>query len=71
MPFIGDEPVRTKVCIDKTCIEQVRHFNYLGRDITCDQDRDIENKVTNFTRMCETIWRTLGSKFRKETQRCV
>ena len=36
-----------------TRIEQVRLFSYLGRDIIYDQDRDIENKVTNITRMCE------------------
>ena len=38
------------------CVEQVRHFNYLGRDIAYDECRDIENEVTNFTRMCGTIW---------------
>ena len=42
MAFIGDEPVRTKICIDNTCIEQVRHFNCLGRDVTYGQDRGIE-----------------------------
>ena len=40
MAFIGDESVWTKLCIDNTFLEQVRHFNYLGRDITYDQDRD-------------------------------
>ena len=61
MAFIGDEPGKSKICIDNTCLEQIRHFNYLGRDFTYDQDRDIENKVTYFTRMCGTIWRTLGN----------
>ena len=69
MSFIGDEPVRTKICIDNACIEQeLRHFNYLGRDITYDQARDIENKVTNFTRICGPIWRTLKNKCRTENK---
>ena len=59
-------PKWAKIYIDNTCIEQVRHFSYLGRDISYDQD--IEKKVTNFTRMCGTIWRMLGNKRRKETQ---
>ena len=45
MAFIGDEPVRTKICIDNTCIEQISHFNYRGRHVTYDQDRDIEKDV--------------------------
>ena len=32
MAFIGDEAVQTKICVDNTCIEQIRHFNYFGRE---------------------------------------
>ena len=33
-----------------------------------DRDRDIENKVTNFTRMYGTIWKTLGNNIEKKVK---
>lgn len=68
MAFLGSNPIRTKIVIEDQVLEQVSHFQYLGCDITYDEDKDIKNKVNTFQRICGTIRRTLKNKTRKETQ---
>jgi hypothetical protein len=57
-----------KINIDNCPLEQVRHFNYLGCDVTYDQDEDIHNKLHKFQNICGTIWRNLKKKTRKDKQ---
>lgn len=39
--------IRTKISINEKVTEQVRNFNYLGYDISYDNDRYINNKHHN------------------------
>ncbi|KAJ4439494.1 hypothetical protein ANN_07618 [Periplaneta americana] len=61
-------PVRSKIIINNTVIEQVSHFKYLGCDITYDYDKDVNIKTQRFQAICGTIARNLKKKTRKETQ---
>jgi hypothetical protein len=48
--------------------EQVKHFNYLGCDITHDQDGDLNRRVQKSRNICGATRRNLNWKTRKETQ---
>lgn len=61
--FQGRDSLRSKICN----LAQITHFKCLGCDITYKYDRDIDNKIATFSRMCGTINRTLGKHCRKET----
>ena len=45
MALLGKNPVRTKIVIDNSVLEQVSHFNYFGCDISYRKDNDIERKL--------------------------
>lgn len=68
MAFRGKHPVRSKIIINNTVIEQVSHFKYLGCDITYDYDKDVNIKTQRFQAICGTIAKNLKKKTRKETQ---
>jgi hypothetical protein len=65
MAFKGKFPVRSKINIDNCPLEQVRHFNYLGCDVTYDQDEDVNNKLHKFQNICGTIRRNLKKENKK------
>lgn len=68
MAFQGPEPIRTKIVVNNKPVEQVKHFNYLGNDISYDRDKDINNKLHKYQIMCGIINRTLKNKVRTETK---
>jgi len=51
MAFKGRDPVRTKIVIDNTIIEQVNLFTYLGNMIYYEAELDIDNKLNNFLKI--------------------
>lgn len=67
MAFIGKYQIRSKIILNNMILEQVRHFNYLGCDISFDEERDLKQKVHKFQSICGTIKRTLKNKTRRDT----
>jgi hypothetical protein len=57
MAYKGKFPVRSKINIDNCPLEQVRYFNYLGCDVTYDQDEDVNNILLKFQNICGTTRR--------------
>jgi hypothetical protein len=45
----------------------VRHFNYLGCDISYEKDNDIDNKLAKFRNVCGTIHKYFKHETRKDT----
>jgi hypothetical protein len=45
----------------------VRHFNYLGCDISHEKDNNVDNKLAKFRNVCGTIQKYLKHKTRKDT----
>lgn len=68
MAFVGADTIRSKIVINDEVIEQIRHFKYLGCDLTYDFSIDVEQKLNKFSRVCGTISRHLKHKTRKDTQ---
>jgi hypothetical protein len=68
MAFEGKHPRRSKILIKTKIIEQVSHFNYLGCDVSCNYDADLQTKLNKFQYTCGTIKHTLINKTRKDTQ---
>ena len=68
MAFQGRNPVRSKIIIEDSILEQVSHFQYLGCDITYKHDQDVDKKIQKFQAVCGTIKRTFKNKVRQETQ---
>ena len=51
MAFKGRDPVRNKIVIDNTIIEQVNLFNYLGNMTSYEKEMDIDNKLNNYLKI--------------------
>jgi hypothetical protein len=68
MAFWGKYPRRSKIVVENKIVEQVSHFNYLGCDVTYNEDKDCDKKLHKFQAICGTIRRTLQRKARNETQ---
>ena len=68
MAFKGKWPVRSKIVLCDQTLEQVRHFKYLGCDISYDMDDDVSEKLARFSAVCGAIRRTIGKKTRQDTQ---
>lgn len=59
MTFKGNCPITTKIILDRHILEQVCRSNYLGRDISCGNEVDWDNKLAEFISICGTIRRRL------------
>jgi hypothetical protein len=55
MTFVGKEPNRSKIRIDKTLIERVNSFNYLGYNVSYTDDKDMAIKVSTFVEVTGVI----------------
>jgi len=47
--------VCSKIEIDRSILEQVRQFNYLGCELSLDGEPDFEKKINRFQGICGTI----------------
>lgn len=55
MAFIGDNPIRNKICINNHIIEQVNSFTYLEYNLIYNEEKDMDNKITKFNRALSII----------------
>lgn len=67
LAFRGKYPVRSKIILNGTTLEQVAAFNYLGCYVTYNEDKDLSVKLNKFQSICGVISRVLGRTTRKET----
>jgi hypothetical protein len=68
MAFWGNHPVRSKIVLQDQLLEQVSYLNYLGCEISKENDKCIDKKLGRFQMLCCTVHRTLKNKTRKETR---
>ena len=61
---MGKYSLRTNIVLDKTSVEQVSCFSFLGCDITY----DVDHMVAKFQSVCGTICQILSRKTKKEIQ---
>ena len=59
MAFRESDPVREKIVIDGSVLEQISNFEYLGYSVSYNASNDVVNKLHKFNLMCGTIRRTL------------
>ena len=59
MAFNGKHLMRSKIEIDESVLEQVKHFNYLGCELSLDSEPDFDKKINRFQRICGTIRKRL------------
>jgi hypothetical protein len=62
MAFKGKPPIRTKIVINDTILEQVSHFKYLGSDISYENNKGIDEKVAKFRHICGSVHRNLKNE---------
>jgi hypothetical protein len=65
MEFWGKHPIRLKIVLQDQLLEQVLYLNYLGCEISKENDRNIDKQLGRFQMLCGTIHRTLKNKTRK------
>jgi hypothetical protein len=58
MEFWGKHPVRSKIVLQDRLLEQVLYLNYLGCEISKENDRDIDTKLGRFQMLCGAVHRT-------------
>jgi hypothetical protein len=57
--FKGIEPIRSKIVIDNTILEQVNTFTYLGCNISYQEEKDTHSKITKFLQILGLLNNTL------------
>ena len=67
MVFKGKHLVLSKIEIDGSILEKVKHFNYLGFELSLDREMDFDKKIKRFQSICCTIIKHL-QKTRTDTQ---
>jgi hypothetical protein len=55
MSFRGMEPIRSKICINNKTLKQQNTFTYLGYNISCEEEKDLNIKAANFIRILRII----------------
>jgi hypothetical protein len=67
MAFTEKYPFRSKIILNnKSIIEQVSNFNYLGCNVTYKYDEYLNDKLSKFQNICGVSARELKKKTRKE-----
>jgi hypothetical protein len=51
MAFLGQDPVTRKIFVENKCLQQVRNFKYLGCEISYENEKDIQQKLTKFAQI--------------------
>jgi hypothetical protein len=51
----GRDPIRSKIVINNTIIEQVNTFNYFGNLVSYEKEKYIDNKITTFLKITGII----------------
>jgi hypothetical protein len=55
MFFNGKHSICSEIILHDAILEQVTHFNYLGCNVTCYYDEDINEKISTFLNIFRTI----------------
>jgi hypothetical protein len=55
MDFRGMEPIRSKICINDKTLKQRNTFNYVGYNISYEEEKDLNIKVANFVKVLGII----------------
>ena len=69
MAFCGTDPVRAKIVIDDTVLEQANNFEYLGYCVSYNAYNDIANKLHKFNPVSYThldVYKRQLSHYRKK-----
>ena len=51
MEFLGQDPVTCKIFVENKCLQQVRNFKYRGCEISCENEKDIQQKLEKFAQI--------------------
>ena len=63
MAFEGKYPVRTKIVLNNSTLEQMNRFKYIGCAVIYESDYGVKEKIkTKFRNICGTIHRNLKNK---------
>jgi len=53
--LLGQDQVRCKIFVQKKCLQQVNNFKYLGCEIPYQNEKDIQQKLANFSQILGTL----------------
>jgi hypothetical protein len=51
MVFLGQDPVRSKIIVDNKWLQQVKKYKYLSCGISCENEKDFQQKVGKFAQI--------------------
>jgi hypothetical protein len=67
MAFLGQDPVKCKIFVENRCFQNVRNFKYLRCETSCENEKDIQQKLAKFAQILgiekNTFKPTLVQKF--------
>jgi hypothetical protein len=66
MEILGKDFVRYKIIVENKCLQQVKNFKYLGCEISCGNEKDIEQKPAQFAQMLGILNNTFETNFGQE-----
>ena len=66
MAFLGQDPVRCKVILDKKCLQQVKNFKYMGCEISQENEKSYSKQTrkisSNIVEFIQHFLKLLWSK---------
>jgi hypothetical protein len=48
MAYLGQDPLRCKIMVDNKCLQQVKNFKCLNCEVSYENEKDIQQKITKF-----------------------
>jgi GR25 family glycosyltransferase involved in LPS biosynthesis len=67
MAFLGQDTVNCKIFVDNKRLQKVKNFKYLGCEISCENEKNIQQNLENFSQILgilnNTFKLTLVQKF--------
>jgi len=52
--FLGQDEVRCKIIVDNKCSQQIENFKYLHCEISYENEKDIQQRISFFFQILET-----------------
>ena len=57
--FLGKDAVRYKIIVGNKCLQQVKDFKYFGCEISCENEKNIQQKPAQFAQILRIVNNTL------------
>jgi hypothetical protein len=67
--FLGKDQVRCKIIVDNKCLKQVKNLKYLGCETSNENEKDVQQKLANFSQILRILSNTFERTWVQKSSR--